>query len=56
MFQLSKDYGKQFHIAISRTLLVQAAAMLSELTEGPFDIKFKEYGWEDLELGGKLCI
>ena len=56
MFQLSKNYEKQFHFAISQALLAQAETMLSELTEGPFNIKFKEYGWEDLELGGKLCI
>lgn len=44
------------NIAISPNLLAQATTTLSELTEGPFDIKFREYGWEDLELGGKLCI
>lgn len=53
---MSTKKNSTSNIAISWTLLVQAVAMHSELTEVPFDIKFREYGWEDLELGGKLCI
>ncbi|XP_057874029.2 uncharacterized protein LOC131079997 [Cryptomeria japonica] len=52
------DYSTAFfatgNIAISRKRLAQAAAMLGELSEGPFDTKFSEYGWEDLELGVRL--
>eukprot|EP00898_Chlorokybus_atmophyticus_P000859 jgi/Chlat1/1774/Chrsp134S02113 len=50
------DYSAAFfatgNVAISRAQLVEASAMLPN-GMGPFDADFSEYGWEDLELGGK---
>lgn len=42
------------NVAISRRYLIEAANLLGEPSEGPFDSSFSEYGWEDLELGVRL--
>jgi hypothetical protein len=42
------------NVAISRRLLLKAGELLGNAAEGPFDADFSEYGWEDLELGGKI--
>eukprot|EP01018_Ginkgo_biloba_P013675 Gb_30760 [translate_table: standard] len=42
------------NVAVSRRRLIQAANIFGDLTEGPFDSNFSEYGWEDLELGVRL--
>lgn len=41
------------NVALSRRLLLKAGSLLKGVSEGPFDADFSEYGWEDLELGGK---
>lgn len=41
------------NVALSRRLLLEAGNLLTTSGDGPFDSDFSEYGWEDLELGGK---
>lgn len=41
------------NVALSRRLLLSAGNLLISGYDGPFDADFSEYGWEDLELGGK---
>lgn len=58
-FLLMQDNSAAFfatgNVALSRKLLLKAGNLLASAHDGPFDADFSEYGWEDLELGGKNC-
>ena len=58
-FSLLQDNSAAFfatgNVALSRRLLLEAGNLLTSGYDGPFDADFSEYGWEDLELGGKNC-
>ncbi len=56
-FSLLQDNSAAFfatgNVALSKRLLLKAGNLLTSGHDGPFDADFSEYGWEDLELGGK---